>query len=509
VVAERVRASAVRAEVVAALDDWAGIAGDGPRRVWLLAVVLAADPDPRRYRLRQPALWRDKAALARLAREARVAELSPELAHGLGRVLLVSRGDAVPLLREAQALHPQDFWLNFTLGLAWSNTKGWDEAIGYYQAALALRPRATIVHNNLGAALYHKGRLDEAVGHYEEALRLDPKNAYAHLNLGNALADKGKLDEAVGHYERAIALDPKYAPFHINLGNALKAQGKWDEAVGHYEQALRLDPQIAQAHYCLGAALANKGRLDEAVGHYERAIALGPEYAEAHCNLGGVLRQQGRFEEALACFRRGHELGSKRPGWRYPSAGWVRDAERLAALDRKLPSILKGQAQPSGVAEQLGLAYVCRLTKRYAAAARFYADAFAADPKLVDDLRAAHRYNAACAAALAAAGRGADAPKPGDKERLRLRRQALGWLRAELALWQKQADSTKAEDRAAAQRTLRHWQQDADLAGVRRQEALAALPAEERTEWEKLWAEVADLLRRLDAGKPAAAPAGK
>jgi hypothetical protein len=44
---------------------------------------------------------------------------------------------------------------------------------------------------------------------------------------------------------------------------------------------------------------------------------------------------------------------------------------------------------------------------------------------------------------------------------------------------------------------------------VRGKEALAALPAKERAEWEKLWADVADLLRRLDAAKPAAAPPGK
>jgi uncharacterized protein (UPF0128 family) len=72
-----------------------------------------------------------------------------------------------------------------------------------------------------------------------------------------------------------------------------------------------------------------------------------------------------------------------------------------------------------------------------------------------------------------------------------------------------QAGSAKAESRAAAQRTLRHWQRDADLAGVRGKEALAALPAGERAEWEKLWAEVADLLRRLDSAKAATGPAGK
>jgi hypothetical protein len=40
-----------------------------------------------------------------------------------------------------------------------------------------------------------------------------------------------------------------------------------------------------------------------------------------------------------------------------------------------------------------------------------------------------------------------------------------------------------------------------------RRQALAALPTAERAEWEKLWADVADLLRRLDT--EAAAPAGK
>jgi hypothetical protein len=187
----------------------------------------------------------------------------------------------------------------------------------------------------------------------------------------------------------------------------------------------------------------------------------------------------------------------------------VRDAERLAALDHKLPAVLKGEARPAGAAEWLEFARFCKSTNRHAGAARLYADAFAADPKLADDLRAAHRYDAACCAALAAAGQGTDAPQPGDKERARLRGQALAWLRADFALWQKQADSVKADSRAAAQRALRHWQQDNDLAGARDKQALSALPADERAEWEKLWAEVAGLLRRLDAAKPAAAPAGK
>jgi RNA polymerase sigma factor (sigma-70 family) len=102
------------------------------------------------------------------------------------------------------------------------------------------------------------------------------------------------------------------------------------------------------------------------------------------------------FEEALAALKRGHELGTRQPGWRYPSARWVLDAERLVALDLKLVAVLKGQAQPAGAAECLNFVGTCRTKKWYAAAARFYADAFAADPKLADDLPASHRYGAAC-----------------------------------------------------------------------------------------------------------------
>ena len=85
-VAAAVRASAVRAEIVAALDDWASLTPDLRRREWLLAVARGADPDAVRDRLRQPELWLDAARLTRVARELRVAELSPQLATALGRV---------------------------------------------------------------------------------------------------------------------------------------------------------------------------------------------------------------------------------------------------------------------------------------------------------------------------------------------------------------------------------------------------------------------------------------
>src|SRR5262249_7786604 len=78
----------------------------------------------------------------------------------------------------------------------------------------------------------------------------------------------------------------------------------------------------------------------------------------------------------------GHEFGTKQPGWSLPSAEWVREAEQLVAFEAKLPAFLKGEFQPGDTAERLGLIGVCQVKKHYAAAARLFADAFAADPKL-------------------------------------------------------------------------------------------------------------------------------
>jgi len=237
--------------------------------------------------------------------------------------------------------------------------------------------------------------------------RLDPKYAPAHCNLGNALQRKGRLDEAVAAYHKAIDLDPKDAAAHYNLGSALQAKGRLDEAIAEHRKAIDLDPKDARAHYNFGNALMARGRVDQAIAEYHKAIDIRPDYAGAHCNIGYSLLQRGDFAEALTALKCGHQLGSKRKDWGYPSAQWVQQCKQLLALDEKLPAILKGDAQPAENQERLQLADLCvKYKKRDVAAVGFFTDAFAADPKLADDLRLQHRYNAACSAALAGTGQG-------------------------------------------------------------------------------------------------------
>src|SRR5262249_15868568 len=65
----------------------------------------------------------------------------------------------------------------------------------------------------------------------------------------------------------------------------------------------------------------------------------------------------------------------------------------------------------------------------------------------------------------------------------------------------------KPGDRTVASSAVRAWQQNEDLAGVRDEQALAKLPADERRAWQALWAKVATLAARdpvakLDQARP-------
>jgi hypothetical protein len=224
--------------------------------------------------------------------------------------------------------------------------------------------------------------------------------------------------------------------------------------------------------------------------------------------LGHALLQGGQFAEAKAAIHRFLDLLPPAHPQRQFGAQRLQLCERWLALEKKLPALIKDEVKPADTDERIALAQLCQQYKRlYAASARFYAEAFADQPRLAQDLRAGHRYNATCAAALAAAGQGKDAGKLDDKDRARLRQRALDWLRADLAAWTKALDKGPPQAHSAMQQTLQHWQKDPDLASLRDLATLAKLPAVERAAWHQLWADVAALLNRV--GKERSSRAGK
>jgi hypothetical protein len=153
---------------------------------------------------------------------------------------------------------------------------------------------------------------------------------------------------------------------------------------------------------------------------------------------------------------------------------------------------------------------VCQIKHLYAATTRLYREAIAARPDVVTSPANGIRYDAACAAALAGVGAGADAGQLTESERVGLRQQALAWLRADLDAWRGLLDKDPDKARPPEVRAMmQHWQHDLDFNGVRGPGALARLPEAERKEWQKLWADVAEVLRRAADEPPQPTDGGK
>jgi serine/threonine protein kinase/Flp pilus assembly protein TadD len=376
--------------------------------------------------------------------------------------------------------------------------------------------------------------IQRAIEEQEAARKLRPRHPSYRESLRNhlailadLLARSGEAEEALKVARRAVDVQQKLAAdwpdvhvFQRNLADAYhdlakllidrnpqEAESVVLQAVAIQEQLVRDNPEVASYRplllhmlYTLGKALENQGKFADSAAAVQKAIDLKPDQPEFHVTLGNLLVAQGQLDEAIAAYREAIRLRKD-----YANAlTYVARAKELMQVRDRLPAVLQGKDQPKDASEHLAFADFCQkpFRQQYAAATRFYAAAFAAQPKLADDLDAQPRYNAACAAALAGCGQGKDADQSDAKERTRLRRQALEWLRADLAVYRQLLE--KEPDKAPLVRgQMQHWQQDKDFTGVRGTAALDKLPEAERPDWQKLWADVAEMLARTENKAPA------
>lgn len=407
------------------------------------------------------------------------------------------------MLRTAWRLNPGDFWVNHELGEVYQIENHYirpEDAIRFGSAAVAIRPRSFAAHLTLGVALKDARKLEEADNEFRSALALRPGFAFGHNNLGNILAEQGKFEESLEEFRAASRIDPGYASPHDGLGNALRGLGRIAEAIAEHRAALRLKPDSPLFHANLASGLRSHGELDEAIVESRAALRLMPNMIEAQYNLGLTLRARGDLTEAVAELRRALDLARKHPAIAQDIERVLVATERQASAAARLPAILAGKAAPVDAREMLGFAQVCYDKGLHASSARFWADAFLAEPKLADDRESHLRYNAACSAALAGCGHGKDEPPPDDACRIRWRRQALEWLDADLKAWTKAMESGSPRARQPILKMLQHWKADPDLTGLRDPGAISTITEEEQKACHALWARVDALLARTRQG---------
>ena len=414
---------------------------------------------------------------------------------GVGDALRLQRwlDEAIDYYEKAREVDPGFARAYSNLGLASLSRGRVDEAIDYSRTALQLDPDYAWAHQNLADALRARGRLDEAYEHYQQVIRLDPKNPQAQNGLRTLLMRQGRLQELRVSSRRELDANPSDHSAWQGYAELCLFLGQQDE----YRRTRRAlldrfgttgDPYTAEpvGRACLLSPAA-EDELRKAVALIDRAVAakastLGWIYRYFLFAKGLAEYRQGRFDAAISLMegeaaqvlgpcprlvmamarhRQGQQkLALKTLARAIVAFDWspaqtdnydvmlchVLRREAEALILPNLPAFLRGEYQPLDGDERLALLGICEFQGRCHAAARWYAEAFAAHPALAEDLASACRsraalgdeqpvgrveelasecrYPAARCAALAGCGLGEDGAKLGAAERTHWRRQA-------------------------------------------------------------------------------------
>jgi len=483
---------------------------------------------------------------------------SCEVYNNLGVALMYARQweEAVENFQEAVKLDPTHTAAYGNVGVIWYLEGRYDEAIERLKAALGRKPEFAVFHDFLARSLEAKGRSEEASAHFQRALVLAAGGQSSAMrqitqqsrsSLNSLLASKGQFEEAWSSWAKVLEANPRDHGAWYGYAELCLFVGREDE----YRRTRRImlkqfgestEPQIAErtGRACLllpptpdelrqSVALVDcvlkkewenlpvfshflflRGLAEYRQGKFDAAVKTMRGRASA-ANLGSAprlveamaLNKLGQVAEARKTLVKAIEGYDWRPERAVDQDPWIchvlrREAEGM--IFPNLAAFLDGKHQPQDNDERIALRGICQFANRTRAAAQLYADAFAAEPSLANDVGPAHRYNAARMAVLVGCGLGTDAAGLGESERKHWRDQARQWLRADLKAWA-QLLETSSVIRDKARESLSAWQADADLANLRETAALSKFDDGERKDCLALWDEAAVILKRAESMK--------
>jgi serine/threonine protein kinase/Flp pilus assembly protein TadD len=258
------------------------------------------------------ALWLQRAEIYRLLGRADEARLLLERAeatplrtaadHYLVAADLVSRGrhrQALPLLLEATARYPQDFWCWFLLGVCYDSLGQSGDAVACYGTCLAIAPDSHWAYFNRGLAQLRLGKPAQAEIDFDRAIALRPAMIEAYCNRALARIAQKKYDDAIKDLDEALALgaDPTYVLFL--RADARQRAGDHSGARKDREEGMRHEPTDEKGWLSRGYARLGsdpKGALAD----FEQALRINPRSLAALQNKAHVLSKLGRDREAIA-----------------------------------------------------------------------------------------------------------------------------------------------------------------------------------------------------------------
>ena len=249
----------------------------------------------------------------------------------------------------------------------------------------------------------------------EEAVRQSPNDIGARNHLAAAYVSAGRFDDGIAQFSQVLSAAPADRAALLGRGLAYLAQGtldpakpdtaKLDKAAADFQAIVdgakdsefaKTDPQLEQAYYELGVIALQLQRPADAVTNLTAALAINGGDADALYSFGVALIQTNDPTKGVAALRRAVQFVPT--GWCDPyhslqdgytalndAAGsqWATGMTAMCEgkLDAAATALQPLTAGPMKIDALLGLALVAQQRGDNTAAAGFYQQVLAIDPK--------------------------------------------------------------------------------------------------------------------------------
>ncbi|TFG55745.1 MAG: adenylate/guanylate cyclase domain-containing protein, partial [Deltaproteobacteria bacterium] len=154
------------------------------------------------------------------------------------------------------------------------------KALELVQKALSLNGSLADAHSMLGVLYTWSGRYDEAIAEAERGVELDPNSGQAHYNLAVVLRWAGKAKEGIPVIQKALRLEPM-APDNYNRQLAVNyfLAGDCKEAIATCEKGLKSQPDHLVSRVIIAVVYASCGREAEARKEGSEVLRINPKFS--------------------------------------------------------------------------------------------------------------------------------------------------------------------------------------------------------------------------------------
>ena len=189
--------------------------------------------------------------------------------------------DAIRVLTEAKKIIPQEFRIEFLLGVSYQRIRRLTDAASSLEKAVHLNEKSVDALSALALVYDEMKRPEDSDTIYEHALRMDAHNNLLLNNYAYSLAERGlQLQRALQMAKEAVAEQPTNQSYLDTYGWIYFRMERYDEAERYVRKAIELGSKSAVIHEHLGDIYYKMSRRDKAMELWQQALELDASNAE-------------------------------------------------------------------------------------------------------------------------------------------------------------------------------------------------------------------------------------